>query len=180
MINNLEIEYKILVTQEQFEKLSSLYPNKTFVKQVNTYYDTDDFYLRNRKCSLRIREKNHSFMITLKVPETNGHHEFECFVHENSPEAILNSQIKDILNQFNISSVHKIGSCTTHRAMIKTDKAELCFDINEYNHIIDYEIEYEQTCDHDGIKEFNKILSQIDLKYEKNCSSKIKRTLESL
>ena len=59
------------------------------------------------------------------------------------------------------------------------EKAELCFDINEYNGITDYEIEYEQTCDHDGITVFNQILSQVNLKYEKNCASKIKRTLKS-
>lgn len=180
MINNLEVEYKILVTKEQFESLSALYPKKTFIKQINTYYDTADYDLRNQKCALRIREKNNTFMITLKTPAALGHHEYECFVDENTPRMFENSEIKNILNKLHIHKpVIEIGSCTTKRAVVKTDKAELCFDINEYNNITDYEIEYEQTCEHDGIAEFNKILSQINLKFEKNCASKIKRTLNT-
>ena len=45
MINHLETEYKLLVTKEQFECLSALYPNKTFIPQCNTYYDTKDCLL---------------------------------------------------------------------------------------------------------------------------------------
>ena len=180
MINNIEVEYKILVSKENFEKLSNLYPNKTFNKQVNTYYDTKNNDLRKNHCAMRIREKNNTFMITLKVPANKGHEEFECFVDENSSKMFKICEIKNILDNLGIiDEVIVIGECTTHRAVIKTDKAELCFDINEYNGITDYEIEYEQTCDHDGITEFNKILSQIGLSYTQNCPSKIKRTLES-
>ena len=73
----------------------------------------------------------------------------------------------------------ELGKCVTYRAVVELEKAELCFDINEYNGITDYEIEYEQTAEHDGISEFNKILSQVNLRYEKNCASKIKRTLHT-
>ena len=180
MINNLEIEYKILVSKEQFMQLSDLYPDKVFVLQTNTYYDTENLDLRNQKCAMRIREKNNTFLITLKTPARQGHHEYECFVDENSPQMFEISEIREILNQLHIHKpIVEIGRCATKRAVVKTDKAELCFDINEYNNIIDYEIEYEQTCDHNGKEEFNKILSLIGLKFEKNCTSKIKRTLNS-
>ena len=180
MINNIEVEYKILVDKEIFEKLSNLYPNKTFIKQVNTYYDTKNYDLRKKHCAMRIREKENTYMITLKVPTINGHEEFECYVNENSSKMFKESEIDTILKKLKITDEFiVIGECTTYRAIIKTDKAELCFDINEYNGIIDYEIEYEQTCNHDGITEFNKILNQVGLVYSKNCASKIKRTLES-
>ncbi|MGN1343405.1 MAG: CYTH domain-containing protein [Traorella sp.] len=180
MINNIEIEFKILVNKEKFEELSNLYPNKQFIKQVNTYYDTKNYDLRKKHCAMRIREKENTYMITLKVPTTKGHEEFECFVDRNNPEVFKSSDISIVLHQLGIfEDVEVIGECTTNRAIVKTDKAELCFDINEYNSITDYEIEYEQTCDHDGISEFNKILSKVDLRYEKNCASKIRRTLDS-
>lgn len=180
MFNNLEIEYKQLVSEEQFNQLSNQYPNKKFIRQTNTYYDTSQFDLRNQGCALRIREKENKFLITLKTPAVHGHHEFECFVEKNDPSMFKLDEIKSILTQLNItSSLIEIGTCTTYRAVVKTDKAELCFDINEYNNIRDYEIEYEQTCDHDGKSEFNKILKSIGLVYEKNCASKIKRTLDS-
>ena len=180
MINNIEVEYKILVSKENFDKLSNLYPNKTFNKQVNTYYDTKNNDLRRMHCGMRIREKDNKFLITLKVPTLRGHEEFECYVQENSANMFKTSDIHLILEKLGIhEDVIAIGECTTYRAVIETDKAELCFDINEYNGITDYEIEYEQTCDHDGITEFNKILSQVGLTYFRNCPSKIKRTLDT-
>lgn len=180
MINNLEVEYKILVTKEDFEKLSALYQDKTFIKQINYYYDTENLDLRNQKCALRIREKNNTFLITLKTPASKGHHEYECYVNENSSEAFESSEIKGLLDQLNIEKpLMELAKCVTYRAVVELGKAELCFDINEYNGITDYEIEYEQTAEHDGISEFNKILSQVNLRYEKNCASKIKRTLHS-
>ena len=43
---------------------------------------------------------------------------------------------------------------------IITEYAELCFDINSYNGITDYEIEYEVKKDHDYKKAFKAILKQ--------------------
>lgn len=180
MIKNIEVEFKTLLTKEQFEELSSMYPNKQFVKQTNTYYDTPNGTLKSKKCGLRIREKESIFMITLKVRNEVGHEEFECYVDSNNANVIKNSEIHQVLTQLGVyDDIISIGECTTYRAVVKTDKAELCFDINEYNGITDYEVEYEQTCDHDGISEFNKILGQVGLVYTKNCASKIKRTLDT-
>ena len=53
-------------------------------------------------------------------------------------------------------------------------------DINEYNGITDYEIEYELTADHNGIETFNKILAAAGLHYEENCPSKIARAMSQL
>ena len=92
---------------------------------------------------MRIREKDDKFMITLKVPTIRGHEEFECYVNENTSDAINQSEIRKVLNELNISKdIIVLGECTTYRAIVDTDKAELCFDINEYNQITDYEIEY--------------------------------------
>ena len=32
--NNIEVEYKILLSKENFDKLSNLYPNKIFIKRI--------------------------------------------------------------------------------------------------------------------------------------------------
>lgn len=180
MINNLEIEYKCLVNREQFEKLSNLYPNKTFIRQKNTYYDTKTNDLQQKKCALRIREKEGTFLVTLKTPAENGHHEYEYYVTENSPTMFSKGEIVSILHELNIyDEMIAIAECVTYRAVVETELAELCFDINEYNGFVDYEIEYEQKVDHDGKKEFNKILSKINLNFTKNCASKIKRTFNT-
>lgn len=180
MNNNLEIEYKILLSEEQFNELSKSYPNLTFIKQTNTYYDTDSFTLRKQGCGMRIRERENKFLFTCKVPTRQGHMEHEIFVKENSVEALNIPEIQTLIQSLGvISPVHPIATCTTYRAIVKLEKAELCFDINDYNGIRDYEVEYECCEIHNGIEEFNKILNSIGLHYTKNCKSKIARTMES-
>lgn len=181
MINHVETEYKLLVNKEDFEKLSALYPNKTFIQQINTYYDTKDMQLRNMKCAMRIREKNNQFLFTLKTPVPNGHLEHECYVDKNDSDVFNEPNIKNLLDKLGITEeLVMITNLKTKRAVVNTGKAELCFDINEYNGFIDYEIEYEETIDHDGISEFNKILAEASLHYESNCKSKIARAMARL
>lgn len=181
MINHVETEYKLLVNKEDFEKLSALYPDKTFVKQVNTYYDTKDMQLRKLKCAMRIREKDNKFLFTLKTPDPNGHLEHECYVSKNSIDVFSEPDIKKLLEELGIrKQIIMITNLKTERAVINTGKAELCFDINEYNGFIDYEIEYEEIVEHDGISEFNKILEKAGLHYESNCMSKIARAMAHL
>ena len=57
------------------------------------------------------------------------------------------------------------------------EHGELCLDKTDYKNHTDYEIEYEYTSDHDGIHFFNSILKKYDLKWIKNCPSKIARAL---
>lgn len=180
MVNNLEIEYKLLISHDEFEKLSSFFPKKTFIRQTNTYYDTRSEELKKQGCALRIREKEGKFLITLKTPAASGHHEYECYVDENNASVFKNCEIKNILDGLHlIDDFIETGQCVTDRAVFELDQAELCFDINFYNGITDYEIEYEQMTPHDGITEFNKILALINKTFIKNCDSKVKRTLNS-
>ena len=48
---------------------------------------------------MRIREKDGKFMITLKVPTIRGHEEFECYVNENTANAINQSEVRKVLNE---------------------------------------------------------------------------------
>lgn len=181
MINHVETEYKLLVCKEEFERLSDLYPDKTFKEQINTYYDTKDMQLRKLKCAMRIREIDGKFLFTLKTPDPNGHLEHECYVNQNNANVFNEADIKKLLNELGIyEQIIMVTNLKTYRAVVNTGKAELCFDINEYNGCIDYEIEYEETVEHDGINEFNKILAEAELHYERNCMSKIARAMAHL
>ena len=68
----------------------------------------------------------------------------------------------------------------TKRAVVETENAELCFDISTYGSHTDYEIEYEYKQPHDGLSVFQKLLSHVQLVYEKNCTSKIQRALQAV
>lgn len=181
MNKNIEKEYKILVTKEDFYTLLKKYPEAVFKEQINTYYDTKNMDIRKAHGAMRIRRCDDCFIFTLKMHSKEGLLEFEKEVKENSAAVFLDSEIQALLSSYGISgSIHPLTTLTTQRAMIKTGLAELCFDISTYNGFTDYEIEYEYKQEHDGLRVFNEILQAVHLTYEKNCTSKIKRALQSI
>lgn len=184
MEKNIEKEFKILLNKEEFFNLVSIVQPNEFVLQKNTYFDTTDHLLRNKKIAMRIRTKNNKNIFTLKSPNDQGSlDEYECICTNNSLNEINeNQEIKKLLTKFNINNAIFKETCSilTYRAKKITDVAELCFDINIYNNIIDFEIEYEYKLEHDGLTTFNNILKPINKLYEKNCLSKIKRALDSI
>lgn len=178
---NIEKEYKILVSQNQFTELLKEYPQAVFHKQVNTYYDTPQLDIRKVRGAMRIREVGKRFLFTLKLHGKNGVEEYETEVRENSVTALDTPEIKTLLQQISISdTIMEITRLTTYRAIIDTGDAELCFDYNEYGNQKDFEIEYEYKRPHKGKIVFNRILQKVGLTYHKNCPSKIKRALDTL
>ncbi|MEG1066592.1 MAG: CYTH domain-containing protein [Erysipelotrichaceae bacterium] len=170
----------MLVSEPDFIALANYYPNLCFVPQSNTYFDTEDRALANLKCSLRIRELDGRFEATLKIPEDSGVMEYSYFVDSNNVDQLNHPKILGYLHSVGVYGPLKvIGNLQTNRATIKLEKGELCFDINTYGTTKDLEIEYEQTEEHNGKKVFSDILKQVNLKYTKNCLSKVQRCLSS-
>ncbi len=181
MKKNIEKEYKILVTKEQFYSLLERYPNITFESQTNYYIDTENQMLRAMQGAMRIRHINNQYIFTLKLPSEKGLLEFEKEVASASLESLEDEKIKNLLEQYHIDGNFQFTTkLHTQRAIHRTPYAELCFDISTYNQITDYEIEYEYLCEHDGLQAFQDILKPIQVIYTKNCDSKIKRALDSL
>ncbi|WP_416326843.1 CYTH domain-containing protein [[Eubacterium] hominis] len=181
MNQNIEKEYKVLLTKEQFHILTKQYDHLVFIRQINTYYDTEDWQIRKNYGSMRIREKEGHFIFTLKKHTNEGLMEFEKEVFENSILAFEDSEIKALLLELNIKSpIVELTSLTTDRAVIFNGYAEICFDHNMYHGIEDYEIEYEYKKEHDGLRMFEDILKPLNIHYEKNCVSKSKRALSTL
>lgn len=179
MDKNIEKEYKILLTREQFYQLLEKYPSLHFIEQVNIYYDNENNDIRNMRGAMRIRSKQRKHVFTLKVHTSEGLHEYECPVVGNNTDSLSKDEITNLLTTFQIQGpFHPIAKLKTARAMYINDYAELCFDINQYNETIDYEIEYEYKKEHDGFTAFNEILKQINVEYKSNCKSKIARALE--
>ena len=181
MNHNIEKEYKVLVSKEQFYKLFNLYEALELRKQTNVYYDTKDFSIRKHHGSMRIRDVAGKHIFTLKMHSDTGLLEFEKEVLKNSVEVLLDEEISVLLKEYDLHGpFYEITSLSTQRAVYFNGYAELCFDINTYNGIIDYEIEYEYKKDHDGLLTFQNILKPIQVEYHKNCISKIQRAINTL
>lgn len=181
MEQNLEVEYKMLLSKEQFYALKAHYPEPAFVAQTNTYFDTASHSLKNKGMALRIREQSGAYKITLKIPQEDGILEYEQVVSDASVTSLyassgLMQQLMALGIEEELLVTHQMR---TERAMVHLAQAELCFDINTYANCLDYEVEYEQTQPHDGLSEFVKLLRFAGITYEDNSKPKIMRALEA-
>ncbi|MCD8511633.1 MAG: CYTH domain-containing protein, partial [Bacillus sp. (in: Bacteria)] len=80
MSQELEIEFKNMLTKEEFIRLMNIYePYGNKAVQTNYYFDTNEMQLKRNKCALRIRRKGSHFVLTLKEPHPEGHLE----THQN-------------------------------------------------------------------------------------------------
>jgi len=173
MKEQVEIELKTLVSKDQFEKLCSFYEPLEFVEQINTYFITDDM----KHYAFRIRERKGEKLFTLKQKINGMTVEHEKVFTGNFFD---DEEIRKTLDSFAIHSPYRILGCLiTQRAVVNTELAELCFDINSYNGLVDYEIEYEAKREHDYQTAFQKILDQADIVYRPSWGSKYRRCCES-
>lgn len=177
MKQNLEIELKTLVTKSQFEQLIQFYAPAHFVQQTNHYFQSSP---KSTTQSIRVREINQSYLFTYKKKTENGVIEYEKVIpslaFDQDPE------IMTFLNNCQLfPPYNEVGSLTTERHLVNiNNQAELCFDINHYNGITDYEIEYEVTAPHDHHSSFQEILNQANIEFIPNPTSKVKRCLSTI
>lgn len=174
MQHAIETELKMILTHEQFNKLLSFYQPIRFVKQVNTYYKNNN----SSHYAFRIREKEGRTLFTLKQKTDDGVMEYEKYLYCPIEE---DEDVVRTLNDFNVHQPYEIlGTLVTYRAMYCDELAELCFDINLYNGITDYEVEYEIKKEHDYEAAFISILNKADIRYVPNKISKYKRFANSV
>ena len=75
-MNHLEIEYKTLLTKDEYNRLAMLFSHVTPVTQTNYYIDTIQGDMKSKKLSLRIRTLPTHGELTLKIPEKVGNMEY--------------------------------------------------------------------------------------------------------
>lgn len=178
MHTNLEIEYKTMVTKEQFEKMILSYPNHQIIHQTNTYFKANQ---SNGRSAIRIREINGIYLFTLKVPQKNGVLEKEMQVKGNSPDDLNEPEILTCLNSFNLKGPYiQEGILHTERHLIIDEYGQLCLDKNSYGNTIDYEIEFEVKGEPNaGYDRFMKILKDHQIDFIPSRLSKYARCIQS-
>lgn len=186
-MDHLEIEFKILINQETYEKIIADYQSKQIDEYSQTNYYLFHDELDKRRYSLRIRYKKGKYELTLKTPHDKGLNEYNLDIDEKIKEQIFHHQkisnkIFDFLEKENIHCEDLIcGSyLTTYRHDIPLENGLLSIDRNEYNHHVDYEIEFEVNDYEKGLKQFQQIIEPYGLIYKENCLSKIRRMKQTL
>jgi len=186
---NLEIEFKTLLSIEEFSRVIDYFQFKEeqFFTQINYYFDSADFQLRKRRLGLRVRVLSDNAEITLKIPEKVGLLEINDTLSVDEAKAIVESAILPTignvynkLNQLGIdqSDLRLIGSLTTKRAEIKLPQGLLALDESWYNEQHDFELELEVNDATNGKKDFLSLLDTLTIK-ESPSPNKIQRMMLS-
>lgn len=187
MNEHLEIEYKILLDANIYQQIVT-----DLKDQIKDHYVQVNYYLMHpiletNKSMLRIREKKHQYELTLKRPKKIGNLETNIDISRQMMQDIFDK--KDVDNEiFQILSTYGIKITDldmthylkTERYDIETSEGVISLDKNEYNGIIDYELEYEVDDPINGKQAFLDLISNYQLSYESNCPTKIKRMRDSL
>ena len=174
----IESEFKILLNEEQYQKLLTLYDFKTIV-QTNHYYDTDRLEMSERHITVRVRELDGKFFLQMKLPtETNfSRVELEKELPK-IPETMSSDELKE-LSGVECPEVKHIGTLRTTRNIWKFDGGEVDLDRSEYFDKTDFELEIEFTDEQAARKVLAEIKEKVGISTGSDvCDGKVRRFLE--
>ncbi|ATH95076.1 hypothetical protein ACH95_06335 [Bacillus glycinifermentans] len=184
MSQELEIEFKNMLTKEEFEQLKSYYQftQDQFVAQHNHYYDTAAFSLKEKGAALRIREKQGRHVLTLKEPApvglTETHQTLPSkpdFEHFHIPKGHVFDRLQDL--GIEPGDLGYFGTLTTDRAEKKLPEGLIVLDHSRYLQVEDYEIEFEVADYEQGKLDFAKLLKTFGIP-KRDTKNKIVRFYE--
>ncbi len=173
MTQNIEIEFKNMLTKIEYESLLKYFKisQSQIFSQENHYFDTPDFALKSNNSALRIRKKGGTYEMTLKQPanegllETNqviGEEEVLMAIHQGIlPTGIIRSLIEEY--QISFSTIEYFGSLITERVELEYKQGLLVLDHSIYLSKEDYELEYEVEDYQFGEKIFLELLKQLKI-----------------
>ncbi|WP_373895702.1 CYTH domain-containing protein [Virgibacillus sp. CBA3643] len=188
MTQEIEIEYKNLLTKDEYERL--LY-NLSFPEhsqaQTNYYFETTDFALKNSGCALRIREKNDEYRLTLKEPHKDGLLETHDSLTEKEARdwmqgnIIAKTNTTTQLKKMGVSpeSLNYYGSLTTKRHELEDKEIIIVLDYSTFNGRADYELEVEAITQEIGIQAFESLLKEHHIQ-KRDTPNKIERFFQTV
>lgn len=157
----VENELKLLIPKETYQDLFQEAVNHQAVTviQTNHYFDTLNYDISGKKLSLRIREKNNQYTLTLKVGrKANGQSqssdEYNKTIEEEQALAVINGflPMESLLSDLPVKEVPIEGRPLLHMGQMTTKRTiyapipglhPLELDQNDYLGIQDYELEWE-------------------------------------
>ena len=164
-----EYETRIMLTESEYFEIVShfmrLHPNKHFLKNTNTYFDTEDLYLRKNHITFRLRTINDiKSELTIKIKGKNGDDEINDSLNTQEAQLVLKSRVfpdGDVKNflltlPYTFDAYKEITTLYNVRLEIEEKDHLLVIDKNTYNNIIDYNLEIETK---DGIESARRILN---------------------
>lgn len=187
MAQEIEIEFKNLLTKAEYNRLLDALPFPTVGKtQTNHYFETVDFQLKQKVAALRIREINGVYQLTLKEPYDDGlletHDQLTSIEASNwfTGKPVAKPHTSHQLDQLGIQiqDLQYWGSLQTERKEFKQDGYIYVLDYSTYHGHYDYELELEVPQKEAGEAHFNELLKQHHI-IKRHTPNKIQRFFTS-
>ena len=186
-MREIEIEFKNLLTKDQYASLFKKYDLKNSEEIINKnfYYDDADESFKKIRAALRIRYTNKKTEMTLKVKGETQNIEINVPLDERYPKEptvlpILPNEIIAELERMNvkIKTPMLIQKIETLRHEVILEEGLLVLDETTFiNDIVDYELEFETKDYEAGLVAFEKLLEENNI--DKNpAKPKIARAVE--
>ena len=187
MSKNIEIEKRVMLTEEQYNDLlryALTYKSRKEMVLENHYFDDEDLSLRNAHHMLRIRSINDDeFELTIKVKGDKGDLEINEPLNKYEVNNLIrelvigNEEINNIIKNDTNKKIKYITSLNTKRIEIEFDNYLFVLDKNYYSSVIDYDLEIESS-DLDVAEEtIKKYCSEFHLQYSTSYKSKSRRAI---
>lgn len=165
-MKSIEIEFKTLMTDNEYNKIIDLFDlRENIFSQENYYFDTDDFYIRKNCMELRIRHRKNVWKITLKSPHENCMYEDSIIINETEANYYIKNGFNlkpfglDLFVTLKVSNI-------TERAVTPYKEGNLFLDKSTFAGTTDYEIEYEADEPAHGIEVFREFLNENGINYK--------------
>lgn len=190
MTKNLEIEYKTLITSQQYIKLMEQYLLLGEIEiQENFYFDTPSRELAEQNMGLRIRIFDTTAEQTSKISAGKAHSLVETTIPLNCEDAkryVANESIKqDPLFTSQLEKIHVNENDLTVTGHIKTSRLDvslpigrLAIDKTYFEGHVDHELELEVTNAKQGKIDFEDFLARNQIALSGPIKNKVQRMAE--
>jgi uncharacterized protein YjbK len=190
MATNIEIEAKVLINEKAYKIVKEHFKNqiqKEYI-QTNYYIDNDNLELRAHGASLRIRELEEEYELTLKTPIAEGllektesisKEQYEAMQQKNEfPKTKIQSFL--VMLGYTVESFKILACLTTDRTDVKLNEYVFSVDKNTYGKKIDYELEREANNALQAQNDIESICKECGIDFVANKVSKQARALNEL
>lgn len=179
-----EVQFKTLLTLDEYIKLLERFKGSRSDNQTNHYFDTSRFSLKALDASLRVRERE-TLEITFKRKKGYNLQEITLPIDVDTfeeiketgylPEGEIRSELTTLIGDQKLINYF---SLSTSRIYLPYKSGMILIDKSEYLNTIDYELTYIVKNYNEGKKEFIDLISETGITYKKS-EKKIKRAFNA-
>ncbi len=143
----VENEFKLMLTEEQYTKLYSMYGWDKEYTQTNYYFDTPSLELISSHVTCRVRFVGGEYYLQMKLPNGADYSriELEHKLGDALPFKLTAEELNELSGRDDMPDVGLIGELRTLRSIKRFKGAEIDLDKSSYFGKTDYELEIEFT-----------------------------------